>query len=156
MHWKSNEISIQEEYELNLKEENILYVETLPIIIADFIQLNPKYVIINNENDDNNLNNEIQDLFDGEIMKRIEKDNKNLNEKISNLPQKIEDEMKIRNLLKQQNEIDKKIKTYENILHNNKKSGQNVKFLQDFIERLSTKRDSILLRQNKIIYRRLV
>ena len=78
-------MTIQEEYELNLKEENILYIETIPIIIADFIHLNPQYTIINNENDDIDLNKVIKVLFDEEILKRIERDNEDLNEKISNL-----------------------------------------------------------------------
>ena len=72
---KSNEIAIQEEYELILKEENILYIETIPIIIADFIHLNPQYIIISNENDDIDLNKEIKVLFDEEILKRIERNN---------------------------------------------------------------------------------
>ena len=139
---------IQEEYELNIKEANILYIETLPIIIADFIQLNPKYVIINNDNDDNDLNKEIKDLFDGEIMKKIEKDNEDLTEKISDLPQKFEDEMKIRNLLKQQNEINKKIKTYEILLHNNKKSGKNITFLQEFIDKLKEEKEKFFEKIN--------
>ena len=67
---KSNEISLQEEYENNLKENDILYIETLPVIIADFIQSNSDYVIINNELDDNNLNNEIKSLFDSEKVKK--------------------------------------------------------------------------------------
>ena len=146
--YKSNEMIIQEEYELNIKEANILYIETLPIIIADFIQLNPKYVIINNDNDDNDLNKEIKDLFDGEIMKKIEKDNEDLTEKISDLPQKFEDEMKIRNLLKQQNEINKKIKTYEILLHNNKKSGKNITFLQEFIDKLKEEKEKFFEKIN--------
>ena len=146
--YKSNEMIIQEEYELNIKEANILYIETLPIIIADFIQLNPKYVIINNDNDDNDLNKEIKDLFDGEIMKKIEKDNEDLTEKISDLPQKFEDEMKIRNLLKQQNEINKKIKTYEILLHDNKKSGKNITFLQEFIDKLKEEKEKFFEKIN--------
>ncbi len=146
--YKSNEMIIQEEYELNIKEANILYIETLPIIIADFIQLNPKYVIINNDNDDNDLNKEIKDLFDGEIMKKIEKDNDDLTEKISDLPQKFEDEMKIRNLLKQQNEINKKIKTYEILLHDNKKSGKNITFLQEFIDKLKEEKEKFFEKIN--------
>ena len=72
---KSNELTLKEEYELNLKEEDILYIDTLPIIIADFINLNPKYVIINNKIDDYELNQEIKNLFDGEILKKLEKEN---------------------------------------------------------------------------------
>ena len=77
---KSKEITLQQEYENNLKENDILYVETLPVIIADFIQLNSDYVIINNELEDNDLNNEIKNLFDSEIVKKIENNNTKLKE----------------------------------------------------------------------------
>ncbi len=79
---KSKELTLEDEYELILKEQNILYIETLPVIIADFIQANPNYTIINTEINDLNLNKEIKELFDGEIIKKIEKDNKELSQKM--------------------------------------------------------------------------
>ncbi len=69
---KSKELTLEDEYELILKEQNILYIETLPVIIADFIQANPNYTIINTEINDLNLNNEIKELFDSEIIKKFE------------------------------------------------------------------------------------
>ena len=139
---KLNEMTIQEEYELILKEENILYIETIPIIIADFIHLNPQYIIISNENDDIDLNKEIKGLFDEEILKRIERDNEDLNEKISNLSQK-KGEMENQHLLKQQKEIDKKIKTFETILRENKKDGNNIQYLKDFIDKLKEEKKKL-------------
>ena len=81
----TNPILLPKEYENNLKENDILYIETLPVIIADFIQSNSDYVIINNELDDNNLNNEIKSLFDSEIVKKIENDNTKLKEQIEKI-----------------------------------------------------------------------
>jgi hypothetical protein len=139
---KLNEMTIQEEYELILKEGNILYIETIPIIVADFIHLNPQYIIISNENDDIDLNKEIKGLFDEEILKRIERDNEDLNEKISNLSQK-KDEMENQNLLKQQKEIDKKIKTFETILRENKKYGNYIQYLKDFINKIKEEKKKL-------------
>ena len=138
---KSNEMTIQEEYELILKEENILYIETIPIIIADFIHLNPQYIIISNENDDIDLNKEIKGLFDEEILKRIERDTEDLGEKISNLAQK-KDEMENPNLLKQK-EIDKKIKIFETILRENKKYGNYIQYLKDFINKIKEEKKKL-------------
>ena len=113
-------MTIQEEYELILKEENILYIETIPIIIADFIHLNPQYIIISNENDDIDLNKEIKVLFDEEILKRIERDNENLKK-----------------------EIDKKIKTFETILRENKKYGNYIQYLKNFIDKIKKKKKKL-------------
>ncbi len=154
---KSNDLTLEEEYELNLKEDNILYIETLPMIIADFINLHSNYVIINTEINDSKLNNDIKNLFDGEIMKRIEKEYSNLTEKIVNLPQTFEDEMKVKNILERQNEINKKIKIYENLLKQKKKSGENIIFLQEFVNQLKEEKEkfnkNISKEQKEIIKR---
>ena len=81
----SNEIDLEKENELNQKEKDILYIETLPLIIADFIQENPQFIISNTELQDYELNNEIKNLFDSNLLKKIEKENKNLKEQI-NIP----------------------------------------------------------------------
>ena len=157
---KSNDLTLEEEYELNLKEDNILYIETLPMIIADFINLHSNYVIINTEINDSKLNNDIKNLFDGEIMKRIEKEYSNLTERIVNLPQTFEDEMKVKNILERHNEINKKIKIYENLLKQKKKSGENIIFLKEFVNQLKEEKEKFnkniskeqkeLIKRNKI------
>ena len=80
---KDHEIKIEKEYELNEKENDILYIETLPLLIADFIQENPKYNIINTELNDNELNKEIKNLFDGDILKKLERNNRNLKRQVN-------------------------------------------------------------------------
>ena len=143
---KSNEISLQEEYENNLKENDILYIETLPVIIADFIQSNSDYVIINNELDDNNLNNEIKSLFDSEIVKKIENDNTKLKEQIEKISV-VKNEEKINNILQQKLELEKQIKLYEDILNNKKKSGHDTSYIEEFLKKLNEEK---LILQNNI------
>ena len=146
---KSKELTLEDEYELNIKEENILYIETLPVIIADFIQSNPKYTIINTEINDTNLNKEIKDLFDGEIIKKIEEDNKELSNKMENLPEFFDEEMKIRNILKEQNAINNKIHKFQQIIHQKKKNKENIKFLEDYINILKNEKEKLIDKRKK-------
>ena len=147
---KSNELTLKEEYELNLKEEDLLYIDTLPVIIADFINLNPQYVIINNKIDDYELNQEIKNLFDGEILNQMGNKNININidEKISQLPS-YEDQTKLENILKKKEEIDNKIKLYKNLIFQKKKNNENVLFLQVFVDKLNEEKNKYLEQLNK-------
>ena len=115
----SNEIDLEKENELNQKEKDILYIETLPLIIADFIQENPQYIISNTELQDYELNNEIKNLFDSNLLKKIEKENKNLKEQI-NIPT-FKKEMKLQELYKEQLAIEKNLQLYSNLLNEKKK-----------------------------------
>ena len=58
------------------KYQNILYIETLPVIIADFIQNNNMNAIIDLENEA--LSNEVRNVFDKEIFAKLSRDNKNI------------------------------------------------------------------------------
>ena len=139
---KSKEITLQQEYENNLKENDILYVETLPVIIADFIQLNSDYVIINNELEDNDLNNEIKNLFDSEIVKKIENNNTKLKEQIEKITV-VKNEEKINSILQQELELEKQIKLYEDILNNKKKSGHDTSYIEEFLKKLNEEKINI-------------
>ena len=143
---KSKEITLQQEYENNLKENDILYVETLPVIIADFIQLNSDYVIINNELEDNDLNNEIKNLFDSEIVKKIENNNTKLKEQIEKITV-VKNEEKINSILQQELELEKQIKLYEDILNNKKKSGHETSYIEEFLKKLNEEK---LILQSKL------
>ncbi len=143
---KSNEITLQQEYENNLKEKDILYVETLPVIIADFIQSNNDYVIINNELEDNILNNEIKNLFDSEIVKKLENNNTKLKEQIEKISV-VKNEEKINSILQQELELEKQIKLYEDILNNKKKTGHDTSYIEEFLKKLNEEK---LILQNKI------
>ena len=138
---KDHEIKIEKEYELNEKENDILYIETLPLLIADFIQENPKYNIINTELNDNELNKEIKNLFDGDILKKLEKNNRNLKRQVNLLY--INNEMKLQELFNQQIGIEKNIKLYNDILNEKKKSGDDIKYIEDFLYKLNEERKKI-------------
>ena len=138
---KDHEIKIEKEYELNEKENDILYIETLPVLIADFIQENPKYIIINSDVNDNELNNEIKNLFDGNILKKVERENKILKREI-NLPH-INNEMRLQELLNQQLGIEKNIKLYQDLLNEKKKSGHDIKYIEDFLSKLNEEKKKI-------------
>ncbi len=138
---KDHEIKIEKEYELNEKENDILYIETLPLLIADFIQENPKYNIINTELNDNELNKEIKNLFDGDILKKLERNNRNLKRQINLLY--INNEMKLQELFNQQIGIEKNIKLYNDILNEKKKSGDDIKYIEDFLSKLNEERKKI-------------
>ena len=143
---KSKEITLQQEYENNLKENDILYVETLPVIIADFIQSNNDYVIINNELEDNSLNNEIKNLFDSEIVKKLENNNTKLKEQIEKISV-VKNEEKINSILQQELELEKQIKLYEDILNNKKKTGHDTSYIEEFLKKLNEEK---LILQNNI------
>ena len=138
---KSHEITLEKEYELNEKENDILYIETLPVLIADFIQENPKYIIINSDVNDNELNNEIKNLFDGNILKKVERENKILKREI-NLPH-INNEMRLQELLNQQLGIEKNIKLYQDLLNEKKKNGHDIKYIEDFLSKLNEEKKKI-------------
>ena len=138
---KSHEITLEKEYELNEKENDILFIETLPVLIADFIQENPKYIIINSDVNDNELNNEIKNLFDGNILKKVERENKILKREI-NLPH-INNEMRLQELLNQQLGIEKNIKLYQDLLNEKKKSGHDIKYIEDFLSKLNEEKKKI-------------
>ena len=138
---KSHEITLEKEYELNEKENDILFIETLPVLIADFIQENPKYIIINSDVNDSELNNEIKNLFDGNILKKVERENKILKREI-NLPH-INNEMRLQELLNQQLGIEKNIKLYQDLLNEKKKSGHDIKYIEDFLSKLNEEKKKI-------------
>ena len=143
-----HEISLQKEYENNKKEKNILYIETLPVILADFIQNNLNYVIINTEYDDKDLNNEIKNLFDSDIVHKLETNNKKLKEQLGEMSN-YEYEGKINDLLTQELEIDKQINLYTNIMNDKKKSGHDISYLEEFINKLNKEKENLRIKENE-------
>ena len=143
-----HEISLQKEYENNKNEKNILYIETLPVILADFIQNNLNYVIINTEYDDKDLNNEIKNLFDSDIVHKLETNNKKLKEQLGKMSN-YEYEGKINDLLTQELEIDKQINLYTNIMNDKKKSGHDISYLEEFINKLNKEKENLRIKENE-------
>ena len=108
--------------------DNILYIETLPLIIADFIQQFPFYCIIEIEDE---LNEELNILFDKELVEKInkyEESLKNKNEKIIN--------KEYQSFLLRKNKIENNIKIYENLINEKKLRGENTTYLESMLEKL--------------------
>ena len=139
---KNNTENIKKEINLNLKENSLninnnnLFCDTIPLIIADFIQNHKNFAIIS-KNDD--FNEETKKLFDNEIIKKIdliEKSNPSENKKI-----------KLKNLLYNLNSITNHIKIYQNLLITKSKEGTNLNHLYEMIKKLKIQKSKI---QNEI------
>ena len=107
---------------------NILYIETLPLIIADYMQQFPFYCIIETESD---LSNELNVLFDRELIEKMnsyEEAQKSKNEIFLNKDF-------LRNVLNK-NKIENNIKIYENLISEKREKGENTVFLENMLEKL--------------------
>ena len=118
---------------------NIIYIETLPLIIADFIQQFPYYCILETGDD---LNEELNILFDKELIEKMnsyEEALKIKNEKLIN--------KEYQNYLIRKNKLENNIKIYENLINEKKLKGENTSYLEDMLEKLLM--NNILV-QNKL------
>ena len=89
-----------------------MYIETLPLIIADFIQQFPFYTIIEIEDE---LNEELNILFDKELVEKIN----NYEEALKNKNDKIINE-EYQNYINKKNKLENNIKIYENLIKEKK------------------------------------
>ena len=108
--------------------DNILYIETLPLIIADFIQQFTFYCIIETEDE---LNEELSILFDKELIEKInkyEESVKSKNDKIIN--------KEFQSFLLKKNKIENNIRIYENLINEKKIKGENTSYLENMLEKL--------------------
>ena len=107
---------------------NIMYIETLPLIIADFIQQFPFYTIIEIEDE---LNEELNILFDKELVEKIN----NYEEALKNKNDKIINE-EYQNYINKKNKLENNIKIYENLINEKKSKNENTSYLEDMLEKL--------------------
>ena len=110
-----------------------LYIESLPLIIADFISNQNKPYIILDHGDD--LRNDLRTLFDNEILGRLGEEityeiNRN----------KIE---QLKELLLNKAKIEKNISCYEDLLYQMRTRNQNVSFVLITIQKLKNSLDWI-------------
>ena len=117
----------------NSKNNNTIYIEAFPFILGDFLQKSTIYGIIETNND---LTHELNILFDNEILEKI------------NLYEKLEKERKYREklnssygkefvkYLNEKERIKENIRVYEKILIEKKGNNQNLKLIQDMLEKL--------------------
>lgn len=127
------------------KFNNILYIETLPVIIADFIQKYNNNAVIDLENEE--ISNEVRSLFDKEILVKLSKENKLIKKEIGG--SSIKEQNEINELLKEQLNVVKNIKLYESIQKEKNKKGENVSYITEIIEKLTHEKENIGLKIKK-------
>ena len=143
------------------KPNNSILIESLPLIIADFLQAHMNNALVESEDE---LSKELKILFDNEILKRIN-EYKNVLKDKSSILDDIDNNVYINKEEKNQKELEsamdeyKKVKEnidiYKGILNNKKKLGESVDYIEKMIEKLLAKeiwiehRIKLLLEKNK-------
>ena len=117
--------------ENNINYNNILYIETLPLIIADYMQQFPFYCIIETESD---LANELNILFDKELIEKMNNYEEALKFKNENYITK-----ELYKYEKSKTKIENNIKIYENLINEKKSKGDNTVILENMLEKLLAK-----------------
>ena len=140
-----NDISNSKNNSKKPDSSKFIFIESLPLILADFLQSHINNAIVESEDE---LGKELKILFDNEIIKRLN-EFKNLLGNKSSLLDDINDKVYINQEEKDQKELDsaieeyKKVKEnieiYRNILKNKKKSGENTDYIEKMIEKLLAK-----------------
>ena len=140
-----NDISSSKNNSKKPDSSKFIFIESLPLILADFLQSHINNAIVESEDE---LGKELKILFDSEILKRLN-EFKNLLGNKGSLLDDINDKVCINQEEKDQKELDsaieeyKKVKEnieiYRNILKNKKKSGENTDYIEKMIEKLLAK-----------------
>ena len=140
-----NDISNSKNNSKKPESSKFIFIESLPLILADFLQSHINNAIVESEDE---LGKELKILFDNEILKKLN-EFKNLLGNKSSLLDDINDKVYINQEEKNQKELEsaldeyKKVKEnieiYRNILKNKKKSVENTDYIEKMIEKLLAK-----------------
>ena len=140
-----NDISNSKNNSKKPESSKFIFIESLPLILADFLQSHINNAIVESEDE---LGKELKILFDNEILKKLS-EFKNLLGNKSSLLDDINDKVYINQEEKNQKELEsaldeyKKVKEnieiYRSILKNKKKSGENTDYIEKMIEKLLAK-----------------
>ena len=106
--------------------KSYLYIETLPLMIADFISTEPTLLILDHSDD---LRDNLRTLFDNEVMGRLGE------ETYTKIAQFKAEQLK--ELLLNLAKIEKNLETYQDLYTKMKNANQNVKFIINTIEKLT-------------------
>lgn len=114
------------------EKKNIIFIEVLPLILADFIQENSGVVAIDMRGE---LRKELKALFDNEILQRLGEEVKN----------NIEEEKinKIKELLFEKMNIENNIHVYEDLLLKKRAIGDNTMFIEGMLQKLKIQKSFI-------------
>ena len=137
-----------DEYDRYMKKGDILFIDTLPIIIADFLQVNPDYVVINLDLEDKELINKLKQLYDDDILKRIREEEEKNKKNIKEVPkepeiEETEDQKKLRELYEKKKKLEKTLQLYQDLLSKKKQNGESYKYILDFIDKIKSELDKI-------------
>ena len=132
--------------EFIFKSNNQIYIESLPLIIAEFLQNNKKFNMIEIGDD---LSSELNVLFDKEILNKISiKDKIEKQKKLSNFVNS-EKGKELFNYIEQRKKIKSNINLYEKLISEKRQRGEITLFLEDVLEKLIAKE---ILIEHKIKY----
>ena len=137
----------KEEFDNYMKQGHTLFIDTLPILIADFLQANPDFVVINIETTDKELTNAVKRFFDDDILKKIrEEEEKNKNNVVEVKEPEIEeteDQKKLKELFAKKQKLEKTLQLYQDLLNKKKQNGESYKYIVDFIDKLKPEIEKI-------------
>ena len=144
-----------------LDSNNFIFIESLPLIIADFLQLHMNNAIVESEDE---LGRELKLLFDNEILKKmseyknIMKDKNSILDNINNkvyVNKEEKNKNELENAMEEYKKVKENIDIYKGILETKKKSGENIDYIEKMIEKLLAKeiwlehRIKLLMEKNK-------
>ena len=137
----------KDEYDNYMKQGHTLFIDTLPILIADFLQSNPDFVVINLETGDKELNNAVKRLFDDDILKKIREEEEKNKNNVVEVPEpeieETEDQKKLRELFAKKQKLEKTLQLYQDLLNKKKQNGESYKYILDFIDKLKPEIEKI-------------
>ena len=117
----------EEEFNEIVKKGYFLYIDTLPLIIADFLQKNLDYVLIDLDIHDFEMIKEIRKLFDEPLLKEI-------NDRIILKPE--EYKSRLNDLKERKAKLEKTLQLYQNLLKTKKDNPFIIKFINQLKEEI--------------------
>ena len=128
---KNKEKEMEEIFKL-VKEGNALYIEILPLILADFLQENQYHAIIEIESE---LSKDLYKLFDKQLLVFI-----NEYDEIKNSDKEVRIKTKeLKTAVSEYNKIKENQKLFKKILKEKRSKEENVDYIENMIEKLTTK-----------------
>ena len=133
---EGNNILINEikNYQNLEKDETFLYIEILPLILADFLQENKNYAIIEMENE---ISKDLYMRFDKDLLNIINEYNEL--KKSGNISNIVIKSKELEIAIKEYNKIKKNIKMFKVILKKKKKLNEKSEYIENTIEKLVSK-----------------
>ena len=148
----------KEEFDNYMKKGEILFVDILPIIIADFLQANPDFAVINLDVNDKELIELLKKFFDNDILKKLKEEEDKMKMTVDEDKEPVidetEDQKKLRELYEKRHKLGKTLQLYQDLLFKKKQNGESYKYILDFIDKLKIEiakvNDAIKELENKL------